>query len=59
MFKQALKRILLMGCIAALFMTTPGTTLLANDLQEDIIGSDILDDGSVCIIGRRKRSGSH
>ena len=50
MVKKALKRILSLGCIAALFMTTPRTTLLANNLQEGAIVSDIHDDSSVASV---------
>ncbi len=40
MVKKVFKKILSMSCVAALLMTAPGTTLLADDILEGISVSE-------------------
>ena len=50
MVKKVFKKILSMSCVAALLMTAPGTTLLADDIQESISLSETSDDSSVASV---------
>lgn len=45
--KNAIKRFLAVSCVVALFMTTPGVIVLADEIHEDISVSDVLDDNSI------------
>ena len=45
--KNAIKRFLAVSCVVALFMTTPGVIVLADEIYEDISVSDVLDDNSI------------
>ena len=50
MVKKVFKKILSMSCVAALLMTAPGTTLLADDILEGISVSETSDDSSVASV---------